>query len=200
MAGKNKYVFIDAELAYAKVFETNRDMGNPDKGVDYSETDGIYSVDLLVTDEVKAQMIAGGVPEKAGAFEQFKPTNDGRWKFKARRKHKHEYWTEKTEDGEDTGRPVVFGPPKVFDYNAAENAWMAAEKKGGLNDYITPWTIDDGLLGNGTKAKVKLKVESGVGVMGKAKGKPWSRVVLDAIAITELSAYDAGGVSNNDWF
>lgn len=198
MANKPKYVFVDAELQYAKVFPEIRDMGNPDKGIDYSDTDGLYKVNLIVDEATKAEMIAGGVPEKNGAYDSFKSIGDGKWQFVAKRKHKHESWTEKDEEGNDTGRPVIFGPPKVFDYATAEKAWLDAERKGSLTDYVTPWTLDDGALGNGTKAKVKLKIESGVGVAGKAKGKPWSRVVLDTIAIKELVAYE--GATNSEWF
>ena len=196
MAGKNKHVFVEAELRYAKVFPENRDMGN--EQVDHTATDGMYSVDLIVTDEEKAKMIASGVPEKQGAYDQFRATDDGRWLFKAKRRHKHETWTRKTEDGHDTGEPLIYGPPRVFDYNAAMAAWEKAEKKGPLLDYITPWKIEDGLIGNGSRANVRLKVESGVGTMGKAKGKVFSRVTLEAVALKDIVEY-AGG-SNEGWY
>jgi hypothetical protein len=195
MAGKNKYFFVDAELEYAKVFEANRDMGN--EQVDHSDTDGVYTVNITVDEDTKNRLIEGGFPAKQGAYETFKAKGDGKFGYKARRPHKHAFWTVKDENGEDTGKPVIFGPPRVFDYNQAAKAWEDAGRAGKFEDYITAWTIEDGLIGNGSKATVKLKVENGVGSIGKAKGKPFQKVTLEAIALKDVVVYEK---ENAEWY
>ncbi len=191
---KAKYIFLSAELQYPKVFYENRDMGNAQ--VDRSDTDGAYTVTLVVDDATKEELIQKGIPAKQGPYDTFKKRDDGRWSFNAKRPHKHPTWTQKDAEGNDTGEPVVFGPPKVFDLNKAQEAQTNAEVKGPLTDYIVPWTIQDGLIGNGSKAQVKLKREEGIGTQGKAKGKAWVKITLESIALTDVVAYE----SSDAWF
>jgi hypothetical protein len=200
MASNTKYVTLDAELEYAKVFLENRDMGNPDKGVDYSDTDGLYKVTLILSKEERDKAIDMGCPEKQGAFDQFKPFDrDGEtfYKFTVRRPHLHPRFMKTDENGQPTDERLVVGPPNVFDLNVAKKAWQDAGEKGRLDQYSTPWTMEDGLLGNGTKAKVKLSIQKGVGVHGKAKGKVFHRVELMGIGIVNHAQYELAGA--NGW-
>lgn len=200
MSSTTKYVTLDAELEYAKVFEDDRDMGNPEKGVDYSDTDGIYKATLILSQEEKDKAVEMGCPEKQAAHDQFKPFDrEGTtfYKLNVRRPHLHPRFMQNDENGNPTDQRLVVGPPKVFDLNVAKKAWQEAGEKGRLDQYSTDWTTEDGLIGNGTKAKVKLCIQSGVGVHGKAKGKPFKRVELMGIGITDYVPYEASG--GNGW-
>lgn len=196
---KTKYVTLDAELEYAQVFYENRDMGN--EQVDHSDTDGVYKVTLILDEENKEKAIQAGCPEKQGAYFQFKPfERDGKtlYKFTVRRPHLHPKFMVRDADGQDTDERLVLGAPQVFDLNRAKEAWVAAGEKGRLDQYSIPWTQDDGLLGNGTKGKVKLSIQTGVGVHGKAKGKRFTKVELMGVGITNLVEY-AGASGSGGW-
>lgn len=191
---KTKYVTLDAELEYAQVFYENRDMGN--EHVDHSDTDGVYKVTLILDEENKDKAIAGGCPEKQGAFAQFKPfERDGKtlYKFTVRRPHIHPKFMVMDENNNPTDQRLILGPPQTFDLEAAKKAWQEAGEKGRLDQYATQWTVQDGLIGNGTKAKVKLSISFGIGTQGKAKGKKFSKVQLMGIGITNLVEYAGGG-------
>jgi len=186
---KNKYVIVDAILEYAKVFEQNRDMGN-DK-VDLSETDGEYKVHILVDDANMQKMLDAGVPAKQGAFAQFhKKEFEGQTlnMFRAKRAHKHKHFKAYDADGNLTNEPLVLGEPVVFDYNdfISKQADNIGKKP---HEYITKLTIEDGLIGNGTKAKVKLRVENGT----SGKGKAFTKVQLESVGITDLVVYEGAG-------
>jgi len=194
MSNKSKFVTIDAELEYAQVFFENRDMGNDQ--VDHSDTDGMYKVTLILDEDNRNKAIEAGAPEKQGAHLQFKPfERDGKTLYKTtvRRPQLHPRFMKQDENGQNTDERLVVGPPKVFDLNAALAAWSEAGEKGRLDDYARDWTHEDGLIGNGTKAKVKLVIQSGIGVHGKAKGKKFTRVELVGIAFTDLVEYAGGG-------
>ena len=199
MSNKTKYVTLDAELKYAQVFLENRDMGN-DK-VDHSDTDGVYKVTLVLDEENKDKAIAAGCPEKQGAFAQFKPVEvNGKiaYEFTVRRPHIHPRFMKRDENGQDTDERLVLGPPQVFDLNVAKRAWEEAGEKGRLDQYATPWTIEDGLIGNGSKAKVKLAIQQGIGTQGKAKGKKFTKVELMGIGLTNIVEY-AGASGSGGW-
>lgn len=199
MANKTKYITLDAELEYAQVFLENRDMGNAQ--VDHSDTDGVYKVTLILDEDGMNKAIEAGCPQKQGAFAQFKPfERDGKtlYKFTVRRPHIHPRFMVMDENNQPTDERLTLGPPQVFDLNIAKKAWEEAEQKGRLDQYSTPWTIEDGLIGNGSKAKVKIAVASGVGVHGKAKGKPFTKVELMGVGLTNVVEY-VGGNSTGGW-
>lgn len=183
---KAKFPIIDGSLKYAKVFESNRDMGN--ENVDFSETDGMYTVELIMDEANKNKLVEAGVPVKQGAFPTFKDV-DGNFSIKLKRPHLHKYFKQKDEQGNLTDEPQVIGAPEVFDLNAATTAWEASGHKGPLYDYIVPWTIEDGFIGNGTKAKVKVRVEQAV----NGKGKPFTKIQLESIGFYELVKYENAG-------
>ncbi|CAB4139071.1 hypothetical protein UFOVP346_18 [uncultured Caudovirales phage] len=170
--GKTKVVILDAILHYAKVFEENRDMGN-DK-VDHSDTDGIYSVDLELTLEQVDQLKALGVPAVALGYQTFKKREEGdTYTYKVKRQH----LSKNLKD--DSGNRQMMGAPLVFDYNAALKAWDDNSRAGRFDEFIVPWKMSDGLIGNGTRAKVKLSVYKGRATI----------VTLERIGFTELVQY-----------
>ena len=193
MANKTKYVTLDAELEYAQVFYENRDMGNAQ--VDHSDTDGVYKVTLILDEDGVNKAIDAGCPHQFKPFER-----DGKtlYKFTVRRPHVHPRFMVMDENNQPTDERLTLGPPQVFDLNIAKKAWEDAEQKGRLDQYSTPWTIQDGLIGNGSKAKVKIAVASGVGVHGKAKGKPFTKVELMGVGLTNVVEY-VGGNNSGGW-
>lgn len=65
----------------------------------------------------------------------------------------------------------------------------------GFNNFITPWDEEvDGLIGNGTTAKIKLSIYSGT---NKA-GKPTNVVQLESVGILDLVPYD--NAARDPWF
>jgi hypothetical protein len=181
---KSKSVIVDAILYYPKVFLENRDMGN--EHVDLSETDGMYKVELFLDAENVKKLEEAGMPKKFGAFPAFKEgEHQGKTykRYTAKRPHLSKYLLD------EAGDRKVMGPPLVFDFNTFQEAYKAAGGQGKSDDYITPWTIQDGLIGNGTKAKVRLNIYKGV----KA-----TIVTLERIGITDHVVYETAG--NSEWF
>ena len=131
------------------------------------------------------EMKSLGVPAVALGYQMFKDsTIDGEnfRSFTAKRP-----WVSKYMKNE-FGEPQFIGAPIVFDFNKALAAWKEAGSVGRIMpEHKTPWTIDNGLLGNGTKAKVKLSIYRGT---NKA-GKPTCVVQLEEIAIVELVTYES---------
>ena len=149
---KTFYHHVDASLRYAKVFYDNRDMGRPGTDVDYTDIDGQYQVEVLVTEAQKAEMIEQGIPEISMGYTQFKKEGEDLFAYRLKRPQKSKSLKD------DNGNPVVFGPPVVFDYNKAVAA-MKEAGTGKLGDYIVPWDMSsDGLIGNGSKAYVTYTV------------------------------------------
>lgn len=183
MADKKEYksvwVTFDTTLYYPQVFEANRD-----KGEVHSETDGVTKVTISLTDEQINELKSLGVPETALGYQTFKEFDIDGVQFTGMVVKRP--WVSKYLKDED-GNPQVMGAPKVFDYHKAVQAFKDAGGKGILKDeHKTFWTIEDGLIGNGTKAKVKLSVYRG---KNKA-GKPTCVVTLEEIAITDLVVYE----------
>lgn len=143
---KPNYFTIECELQYPKVFERNRDMGNDT--VDHSAYDGLYSVDLIMGEEAKAEMVRAGVPEVSLNYEMFKELGDGQYKYKIKRKHMNLNLT-----GDD-GNPLVLGPPEVVDLNKP-----FFDEETGKRGY-EPWDTDVN-IGNGSTGRVKGQVYFG---------------------------------------
>jgi len=166
MAGQTKYRTYDCKINWAKVFEHNRDMGSEDYPL--TEIDGQYSVEMEVDDETKAQMIADGIPEEALGYPMFKPSEDGGWLYRAKRPH-----IEPKMIDQDTGKPVVMGPPNVVDWNKTQEAGEAVK-----------WDSDV-LIGNGSEGKVKLRIWSN----GKRR-----KITLMSVAVSKLVEYESEGI------
>lgn len=182
MANEKKTVWkiYDCPIYYAKVFESNRDMAEMFDGVQ-----GIYKVTMALTPEQIQDLKDSGVPETALGYQTFKEMtigDDQITSYVAKRPH-----VSKNLKDEVTGEPQFMGPPLVFDYNKAVEAWKEAGGIGFVTkDHKTPWTMEDGLIGNGTKAKVKLSIYRG---KNKAN-KPTCVVTLEEVAIVDLVRYE----------
>lgn len=181
---KSKTVWVtlhDVTLYYAQLFENNRDKGDM-----HSETDGITKVTISLTDEQEKELLGLGVPASALGYQTFKDyTIDG---VNFRGMVVKRPWVSKYLKDED-GNPQFVGAPKVFDFNKAVAAFKADGGNGRIMDsHKTDWdNTTDGLIGNGSKAKVKLSVYRGT---NKA-GKPTCVVQLEEVAVTEHVKYEA---------
>ena len=167
---KPTYIDFEAELMYARPFERNKDMGNG-ADIDYSEEGGRYSVESIITEEVKQDLINAGVPESQLGYDKFKPTGDGRFSFRTYRPHLNKYIMD-----EATGEPIVLGPPEVVDLNKP----MMDEETG--RKQYAPWN-DEVNIGNGSKGRVKVQIIHGKRTM----------VRLLKIGVKELVEYEGSG-------
>jgi hypothetical protein len=179
---KTAWITLDTQLYYAQVFDENRDNGDI-----HAETNGVYKVTMKVTPEQVEQLKALGVPESALGYPTFKDvTIDGEnfIAYTAKRPVQSKYLKD------EANEPLVMGEPMVFDLNKAFEAYNADNAVGYIKpEYKTKWKISDGLLGNGTEAKVKLSVYRG---KNKA-GKPTCVVQLEEIAVVKLVPYVGNG-------
>lgn len=178
---KTVWITLDAQLYWAMLFENNRD-----KGTMHEETDGVTKATLRITDEQVQQLKDLGVPEQALGYQTFKQTEvDGEafTSYVVKRPWKSKYLKDV-----DTGEAQVMGAPLVFDYNKAVAAYKEASETGYLKaEYKTPWDMaSDGLIGNGTKAKVKISIYRGKNKAGKAT----CLVQLEEVAIVDLVPYE----------
>jgi hypothetical protein len=79
----------------------------------------------------------------------------------------------------------ILDAPLVFDFSAAKIR-MDAEEGNDINQYVTKWNPDeDGLIGNGTKAKISFRVYKG-------PNSPSESVTLEAVGVTSLVSYSSG--------
>lgn len=168
MAKNTTYRVYDAELNYSQVFERNKDKGGDDNDAarTIAAKGGQTKVTMVVTEGVKEQMVADGIPEKSLGHDMFKPNGDGRWVYIAKRP-----WNSPFKD-EETGEMKPFGAPNVVEM-----------KQEGDEITITPWD-EEVNIGNGSKGKVKMSIWS--------SGS--KRIVrLESVAVTELVPYEANG-------
>ena len=176
---KTVWITLDTQIYWAQLFEQNRD-----KGEMHAETDGVCKTTLRLTDAQVEELKPLGVPEQALGYQTFKQTTVGDDTFTSyvvKRPWKSKYLTDPK-----TGEAQIMGAPLVFDYNTAVESWKAAAGTGWLkNEYKTPWAVEDGLIGNGTWAKVKLSIYRGKNKAGKAT----CLVQLEEVAIVDLVEY-----------
>jgi subtilisin family serine protease len=186
---KTKWITLECPIFYAQVFEDNRD-----KAEMHSDVQGVTKVTMGLTEDQVNTLKEMGIPAVMLGYQTFKKNpalvGDDMYTFVAKRPWVSKYIKD------DNGEPLVMGAPEVFDYNAAVDKWREAGSVGKLNDYITPWTMEDGLIGNGTIAKVKLSIYNG---KNKA-GKPTNVTTLEAVAIVDHVPYEGSGDDNDPWF
>ena len=146
---KTKYLTYPCKVMWAKVFEENRDMGNPDNdmGKKIIAHEGQYVLDMHITEQTKRQMVADGIPEQSMGHDMFKPAfqfADHEWVYRPKRMHlAPDTWKD------DKGKRVVLGAPDVGDLNRPyedENGYKRAAKH----------SFADGEIGNGSDLMVKL--------------------------------------------
>lgn len=170
---KTTFRTYDCTIYWARLKEGNRDMGpgdDSDVGRRLTEIQGQYTIDMVVTDGVKAKMIKDGIPEVVLGYDKFKAwegdSEDGDWVYKAKRPH-----FEPKFKNEETGEMgIEMGPPNVVDYNATKEAGE-----------VVPF---DGLIGNKSKGKVKLSIYKGRSTIVK----------LQSVGVTDLVEYESDEV------
>ena len=168
-----KTVVVKCELEWAKLREEDRDFGpkdGSDMAINFEAKQGIYVVNLMLTEESKAKMIADGVPNKGLQAQLFKQNKEGRMYYKATRPHFNPKFRNM-----DTGEQgVVIGSPALF-------------KQVGEDHLPWDWEVD-GLVGNGSEAIVKLDVWEG------------KITQLEKISITKHIPYEANSVDDRSVF
>lgn len=162
--GKTIYI-KDVKLQWAKLMESNRDMGLSD-GSDVSnkldEIQGQYVVDVMLTDAQVQELKDAGIPHTGLQAQLFKQRKTGEKFYKAKRGH----FNPKFKNEETGGMGVVVGPPNVFKVD---------EETG----EVVPWVWEtDGLLGNDTGGDVKFDVWDG------------KITTLEAVKVTDLVVYE----------
>ena len=148
MAKTTQYKVYDCEVIYPQLFEHNMDKGDDksDAGRKVLSTGGQTKLQMIITEEVKDQMIADGIPAKSMGYEMFKQHTDaegvadGRWLYVAKRP-----WMSPFKD-EETGELKPFGEPNVVDYNATKEAGEQVHWDPQVN------------IGNQSKGKAKLSI------------------------------------------
>lgn len=174
---KTVWLTLDTTLYYAQVFE-----GNRDKGDMHSDTDGVTKVTLKLNDDQINEMMGLGVPETALGYQTFKDvTIDGQnfRAYVAKRPWVSKYLKDENGELQKMGAPKVFMLADALEKAKASDSWRIKD------EHKTFWTMEDGLIGNGTTAKVKLSIYRG---KNKA-GKPTCVVTLEEIAIVDLVSY-----------
>lgn len=166
---KTKIVTMTGYLQYARVFEGNRDT-NPEY---HEKIDGQYNVNFYpeTTGDFDA-FFKAGAPVSSMGHDTIKigdpEIGSGKY-LKLKRPHKH-----------PSGIEDFGGAPVIFDFREGES--------------MRKWTMEEqGELGNGTKATVK------VSIYGEG---PRAAVRLEKIAVLDLVEYDgeAPGQSRKDVF
>jgi hypothetical protein len=110
-------VDFEGTVKFAKVFESNRDMGENLQDGDLKNKivaeQGHYVLTVDITPETKAKMIADGVPTKGLVGQLFKQDDQGNLSYKCKRPH----FNPRLNKGEGE----VMGAPVVMD--AASDLW-----------------------------------------------------------------------------
>lgn len=149
---------IEAEISWAKLFEFNKDTKY--------KPEGEYSCVATFSEEQKQKLLDTNVPAS-----RIKDLGNGSYEIKFKRPHTKVNW-----EG-------WVPQPLVFDHKAAEIR-MKAEESENIGQYIKPWNPqDDGLIGNGTKAKIKYHVYKGDNSL-------YESITLEAVGVVDLVSYN----------
>lgn len=188
-----KFIQIDAYLTWAKVFEQNRDTydrakkaGITHKGVlkGLQATDGKYQVDVSPATQEDFDKVQEVLTDTVyqGA-QRYKDSQYGVGQsFIIQRKHLDKHTFKDRDTGED----------KEFDFGGQPDiVWFNDDK--GKN---VAWNIEtDGLIGNGTLAKVKFSV-----YMGGDTPSQSDTVRLEKIGVIDHVKFDSDGGNSGDRF
>lgn len=171
---KTEWKTYDAVLKWAKVLPDQMEEGGPQNSATKTikKREGMWSLEMHVTDATKQRMIRDGVPEEALGYNMFKPADDFDgypWAYRAKR-----YVLTGMKD--ENGKPIKNGPPIIADLN---NLYEDDEGR----KHATVWNPEEqGELGNGTVAKVTLSIY---------KGDEDQRIVtLQKVGVVEHIAYE----------
>ena len=141
-----KKVYVECELEWTKLREEDRDMGprdGSDMANNFDAKQGIYVVNCVIDEATKDKMVADGIPNKGLQAQLFKTSKEGKDFYKATRPH----FNPKFRNMETSEQGVTIGEPAMF-------------KQVGEDHVPWDWEVD-GLVGNGSKAIVKLDVWDG---------------------------------------
>ena len=155
---KTKYGVFEGDLYYARIFEDN---------IDYSEyherTEGQFNTVFVPKDDDELQKIVElGFPEESMGNRMIKPiaAAENRAGMKLKRPNKH--------------------PSGIEDFGGAPSVTHGTTNK--------PWDyIEDGALGNGTKAKVKISIY-GEGATASVRLEKVG--ILEHVPFEEMAAED----------
>ena len=193
MAGKTEWVQINDYMFWAKVFEENSDtverakrQGVTHKGVlkGLEASEGKYTVEVIPAtqdDLDKVQKVL--TDDLYGGRHRYKDVDLGVGKsFELERKHLNKHVFKDRETGEE----------KEYDFGGQPDiVWFNDDK--GKN---VKWNIEtDGLIGNGTLAKVKFQVYMPDGVPTTA-----DTVRLEKIGIIDHVTYETNGGNSEGRF
>jgi hypothetical protein len=168
MAKSTTYKVYDALMEYAQVFKRNMDKGddNTDAGRTVASKGGQTKVTMVITEEVKDQMISDGIPDKSMGYDMFKgPDEDGLYRYTAKRP-----WDSPFTD--EDGEPKPFAEPNVVDYNATVEAGEQVHWDSAVD------------IGNGSGGKVKLSIY---------KNGAKRIVRLESVGVTNFVEYISSG-------
>jgi hypothetical protein len=142
----------------------------------FQQAEGIEDRDMAEFKFSKTDK-GGKLAESLRLSFKYRETGDGNWKISVKRPHFNPKMP-----NDDGGVGKVMGPPKVVDGSAEP-----IEVENGIGEVrrVYPDWDDSVLLGNHTKAKVRLSVYKGAGTI----------VNLEAIAVKELVDY----ATNDDY-
>jgi|TARA_B100001059_G_C17539605_1_gene429716 hypothetical protein len=161
----NKSGIIEAEISWPKLFEFNKDTKY--------KPDGEYSCVATFSEDQKKKLLDTAVPAS-----RIKDLGNGSYQLTFRRPHNKPNW--------EGWSPQ----PRVFDHKAAEIR-MKAEESAEIGQYIQPWNPqDDGLIGNGTKAKIKYSVYKGDNSL-------YESITLEAVGVLDLVSFKPEGGSSS---
>jgi hypothetical protein len=170
---RGNYVYFPATISWAKVFESNRDTADktshPGVKEKLEKHDGIYQLTVHVTDEVENFLTkTAELPTKGMSSSLWGEDDEGLTTYRVKREHFMPTWNNKEtgEQGVTLGAPVV---KKV------------------VGDTLEDWSLEeDGLLGNGSSAYIKLSV---------SRTKSGAVLVrLEGMQVFERVEYEAQGV------
>ena len=193
MAGKTEWVQIDAFFFFFKAYEENRDtaerakrQGVTHKGVlkGLEASEGKYTVEVIPAtqdDLDKVQKVL--TDDLYGGRKRYKDVDLGAGKsFELERKHLNKHVFKDRETGEE----------KEYDFGGQpEIVWFNDDK--GKN---VKWDIEnDGLIGNGTLAKVKFQVYMPDGVPTTA-----DTIRLEKLGIIDHVTYETDGGNSEGRF
>lgn len=166
---KTKFHQARGYLEYAKVFEENRDLKSPHKGIQkkLTQTDGEYKVNFYpATKEEKEKMLSRGLSDPMyGGYPRFK---EGNSEFGI-----GEYVVFKRCHIDPSGYEDLGGPPSVIHFDEESP------------HFREDWSFEkDGALGNGTEVELKYTT------YGEGEGQS---VRLYKIGVLDHVEYDNSG-------
>lgn len=179
--GKTKWLYAEGKAQWAKIKEDQRDFGEnlpagSDQRIKLENVQGMYSMNLLLTEDQQDAMEDSGFPVSGMAGQLFKKDRETKQRFyKSTRQHFNPAFVNENSDG-------IMGPPEVFLMTAG-----SCEVKGGRFSVSEDFDMVpfDGPIGNESDVVVKYSV--------------WDmkKVTMERILITNLVEFETDSGSAN---